>query len=358
MKEENIVKVQLSVELGGLSLKNPLICGSGEHLMTASGIRAAIGAGAAAVVAKSTNESAAARNQLDCTDYLRMSSMLETVDWHDPDDTGLNLLGRSGLVQRDPREWLDQLAELDAQAAKESAYVVGSLIPADIDNLLELAEYAAKSGLRVLEVNVGAPHAHEAAERAIVLERNADRVRDLFGRVRQVFDGALWAKLTGMSEDVTALALAAKEGGADAVVMIGRSMAMLPDLETHKPALGTNAAYGGRWALPITCRWLAEGRAHLGRDFPLIGTNGARDGYDIARMMLAGAHAVEVCSVVMVNGFGAIGTCLADLQTHLSDKKLDAQALIGRTADRLQTYAEQAARPGLWQSFVPPESVD
>lgn len=105
--------------------------------------------------------------------------MLDAIDWHDPDDTGLNFLGRSGLVQRNPRGWLDQLAELDAQAAKESAYVVGSLIPADIDNLIGLAEHAAKSGLRVLEVNVGAPHAREAAEGAIVLERNAERVRDL-----------------------------------------------------------------------------------------------------------------------------------------------------------------------------------
>ena len=358
MKEDNIVKVQLSVELGSLSLKNPLICGSGEHLMTSSGIRAAIGAGAAAVVAKSTNECVAARTQLDSTDYLRLDAKLEALDWHDPDDTGLNLLGRSGLIQRDPREWLDQLAELDAQAAKESAYVVASLIPADLDHLIELAEHAAKSGLRVLEVNIGAPHAREAAEGAIVLERNADRVCDLFRRLRQAFGGAPWAKLTGMSEDVTALALAAKEGGVDAVVMTGRSMAMLPKLDTHTPALGTNAAYGGRWALPITCRWLADSRLHLGRDFPLIGTNGARDGYDIARMMLAGAHAVEVCSVVMVDGFGAIGSCLTDLQAHLEDQEMDAKALIGRTADQLQTYAAQAARPGHWQSFVPPESID
>jgi dihydroorotate dehydrogenase (NAD+) catalytic subunit len=54
----------LRIQLGGLALKNPLICGAGEHVMDEAGIRAALDAGVAAVVAKSANESEAARKQL------------------------------------------------------------------------------------------------------------------------------------------------------------------------------------------------------------------------------------------------------------------------------------------------------
>ena len=46
----------LTVKIGDISLKNPLICGSGEHFIELSGIDKALKAGAGAVVIKSTNE--------------------------------------------------------------------------------------------------------------------------------------------------------------------------------------------------------------------------------------------------------------------------------------------------------------
>jgi dihydroorotate dehydrogenase (NAD+) catalytic subunit len=33
--------------------------------------------------------------------------------------------------------------------------------------------------------------------------------------------------------------------------MIGRSLGLMPDLDSHDPLLGTNLGYGGRWALPL-----------------------------------------------------------------------------------------------------------
>ena len=51
----------LRVAVGPLSLKNPIVCASGEHVMTEAGIRAALAQGVAVVVAKSTNESHCSR---------------------------------------------------------------------------------------------------------------------------------------------------------------------------------------------------------------------------------------------------------------------------------------------------------
>jgi dihydroorotate dehydrogenase len=47
---------RLTTVIGGLTLPNPVICGSGEPVMTEAGIRAALAAGAAGVIAKSVNE--------------------------------------------------------------------------------------------------------------------------------------------------------------------------------------------------------------------------------------------------------------------------------------------------------------
>jgi dihydroorotate dehydrogenase len=54
---------RLATTIGRLALPNPVICGSGELVMTEAGIRAALHAGAAGVIAKSVNERPeAARN--------------------------------------------------------------------------------------------------------------------------------------------------------------------------------------------------------------------------------------------------------------------------------------------------------
>jgi dihydroorotate dehydrogenase len=177
-------------------------------------------------------------------------------------------------------------------------------------------------------------------------------------QVRAATKAPLWIKLTGQSEDVAALADAAREGGADAVTIMGRFMAFLPDVETMAPMLGTPAAFGGPWALPLTCRWLALSRKRVGPAFPLLATNGARDGLDVARFLLAGATAVQMTSAVFTGGFGVVRDTLAELARYLDDKGRDARDLIGIAADRLQTYAEQESRPGHWRKFVPPGSLD
>ena len=65
---------RLATKIGHLTLPNPVICGSGEPVMTESGIRAALRAGAAGVIAKSVNEQPAAARQLDHADYAQLDA--------------------------------------------------------------------------------------------------------------------------------------------------------------------------------------------------------------------------------------------------------------------------------------------
>jgi dihydroorotate dehydrogenase len=347
----------LSVRIGALTLRNPVIAGSGEHTMTAAGIRAALKAGAAAVVAKSGNESEAARRQLDGADYALLDSRWRSLPWDFAPPPDAQLFCSSGLIQRDTADWLSELAALDREATPHGAYVIPSLILADLETAAATAARIEAAGLRVLEFNIGAPHGDEAAAGAIVQERAAARVRAITGRIRAATRLPLWIKLTGQSEDVAGLATAAREGGADAVVMMGRFMAFLPDPETRAPLLGTAGALGGPWALALTCRWLALARKRLGPACPLIGTNGARDGMDVVRFLLAGASAVEMTSAVMAGGFGAIARAVGEVAAYLARTGGDARDLIGVAADRLEGYGAQASRPGHWRRFVPPEAL-
>jgi dihydroorotate dehydrogenase len=348
----------LAVAVGTIRLKNPVICGSGEHVMERAGIARALAAGAGAVVVKSANESEAARRQLDRTDYALLDSEWRRLPWNFAPPPDAQLFCRSGLAQQAFPRWLETAATLDREALASDSYVVPSLILADLERLVAMAREVEAAGLRLLEVNIGAPHGGEATPGAIALEREAGRVAAIVSRVRAATRLPLWIKLTGQSEDVAALALAARDAGADAVVMMGRFMAFLPDIETLEPVLGTNAAFGGPWALPLACRWLALARKRLGPAYPLIGTNGARSGLDVARFLLAGAAAVEMTSAVFTGGFAAVERAVAELDAYCRRKAMRAAELIGRAADRLQSYQAQESRPGYWRRFVHAEGLD
>ncbi len=204
---------RLATTVGSFPLVNPVICGSGEPVMTEAGIRAALKAGAAGVIAKSVNENPAGGRQLDKADYVRL-------DGHGVPTAGqgTSLFNRSGLQQRSVADWFAAVAALDREAARDCKFVAASIVYASADGAVTIASAARAAGLRVFELNVGAPHASEAAPGAIVQETDPGRLADLVRRVRAVTDGMqLWVKLTGLSSNLPALAVAAQQGGADAV---------------------------------------------------------------------------------------------------------------------------------------------
>jgi dihydroorotate dehydrogenase len=336
------MSTRLQTNIGPMRLPNPVICGSGEPVMTEAGIRAALRAGAAGVIAKSVNEQPAAARQLDRADYAEL---------------GDSDFCRSGLAQREPAEWFAAIAGIDREAAREDRFVAASIVFAGADGAVQIAGMARRAGLRVFELNVGAPHASEATPGAITQETDPARLGELVARVRTATAGMqLWVKLTGLSTNLPALALAASRAGADAVCMMGRFMAMVPDLDTFAPVLGTSGAYGGPWALPIVCRFLALSRRAVGSAFPLLGTNGVRSGADVARMALAGASACELLSLVMREGFSGLTRVIGELDALLAERGMIFADLVGRAADRLEGYQSQPARPGHWRQFVPKET--
>lgn len=346
----------LSTRLGVLTLKNPLVAAPAEHLIEAGGVDAAIRAGAGAVVVKSTNESAAAKAQLRAAEYVALNSNWEPVPWGPDADPATCILSRSGLSPLAFDAWLERCVKEDRMASKYDCLVIPSLILSNLDNALNMGRAVQEAGLRALEFNIGTPYAREAAAGAVATETAADRVAALTGAMCQALDIPVSIKLTGQSEDVPALAQAAFENGAQSVVMAGRLLGMVPDLDSQEPMIGTSGGYGGFWNLPLTCHWLALSRAALGPGRSLVGINGATSGGDIARMMLAGASAVGIASAVMMRGFGMIGESLQVLDAYCREKRMNAADLVGRAADARKSFADMPELNANWKRFVPPES--
>ena len=342
----------LNTTIGRVALKNPLIAGSAEHMIEADGVRRALKAGAGAVVVKSVNESEAARDQLQRAEYMVLNERWEPIPWGPDAPAHAYVACRSGLTPQSFDAWLEQTATLDREARNYDSYAVASVILANLDNTVAMARQIEQAGIRVLELNIGTPYASQA-KGAVSTELDPARILTIVSAVRAAISLPLWVKITGQSERVPELAAAAFAEGGEAVVMAGRSLGLIPDVETFEPMLGTTLGVGGSWNLPLTCQWLALSRARLGPDKPLIATNGAQSGLDIARMMLAGASAVEMSSSVMLRGFDLLSDALAEFSAYLQRKDMTASALIGRAADQRKAFPQMPLRTDNWRKYTP-----
>jgi dihydroorotate dehydrogenase (NAD+) catalytic subunit len=348
------VSARLAVRVGRVALKNPLIAAPAEHFIDPEGPLKALRAGAAAIVVKSTNESQAAREQLDRAEYVALDAAWNPVPWGPDAPAATTIACRSGLTPEPFEVWLDRTAALDRAAKELGAYAVASLILSELEPATAMARAVEAAGLRVLEFNIGTPYASQAAKNAVSTVLDPARVTTIVTAIRAAITIPLWVKLSGQSEQVPELARAAFAAGADSVTMAGRSLGLIPDLETQAPLLGTSLGIGGYWNLPLTCHWLALTRAALGPERSLVGTNGAQSGLDVARMMLAGASAVAIATPVMLRGARLIEASLAELDGYLAGKGMDAAGIVGLAADRRKTFAEMPPRPGNWRRYVTP----
>ena len=345
--------VDMATRVGAVTLKNPLIAAAAEHLIEEAGVRRALRAGVGAVVVKSVNEREAAKDQLQRAEFAVLDAEWRPLPWNAAAPMSATIATRSGLTPQSFDAWLAQTAQLDREAAKQDSYAVASLILSDLDEACRMARLIEQAGVRVLEFNIGTPYASVAAKGNVTTELDPARISVMVGTMRKAIKLPLWVKLTGQSERVPELARAAFEAGADSVVMAGRLLGLIPDVETLAPMLGTSLGVGGFWNLPLTCHWLAATRAALGPDKPLIGINGAQSGLDVARMMLAGASAVAIASPVMLRGFELLESVLREFADYLARKNLRAADLIGRAADQRKTFADMPLRRDNWRNYVP-----
>jgi dihydroorotate dehydrogenase (NAD+) catalytic subunit len=343
----------LTTRVGRTELRNPVIAGPADHFIDDEGVRRALKTGVGAVVLKSVNETQNAKDQLESAEYLALDEHWRPVPWGPGAPRSTTIANRTGLGPASFEQWLESAIRLDREARAHDALAIASVILADLDRTLSMARQIQQAGLRVLELNIGTPYAREAKKNTVSTELDPARVEMIVSAVREAVSIPIWVKTTGQSERVPDLAAAAFGAGADAVIMAGRLLGLIPDVETFKPMLDTALGIGGYWNLPMTCYWLALSRAKLGPNKSLIGINGAQTGLDVARMMLAGASAVQVASAVQLRGYDVLTNALAEFENYLARKNVSTIELIGRAADSRKAFADMPPKPGNWRNYLP-----
>ncbi|GAB3069653.1 dihydroorotate dehydrogenase [Intrasporangium mesophilum] len=153
-----------------------------------------------------------------------------------------------------------------------------------------------------VEVNISCPN---VANRGLVFACDPGASAKVIGLVREQLPPEIpvFAKLSPDVTDITAIASACVDAGADGLTMINTLLGLVIDTDTMRPQLGgITGGLSGPAIRPVAVRaiWqvrraMIEGRI---RTVPIIGVGGVRTGRDALELVAAGASAIQVGTAV------------------------------------------------------------
>ncbi len=141
-----------------------------------------------------------------------------------------------------------------------------------------------------LEVNISCPNVHGGG---MSFGTDPAAAAEVTRAVRRVTKKPVIMKLSPNVTDITAIARACEEAGADGVSLINTLQGMRIDLKTRKPVLkNVMGGVSGPAIFPVALRMVWQVSRAV--SIPVVGMGGVTTAEDVLEMMMAGAVAVEV----------------------------------------------------------------
>lgn len=200
----------------------------------------------------------------------------------------------------------------------KGATVIPNIAGHSVDENVELCRVLGQTpGIAALELNVSCPNVKEGG---MAFGRNLSTFSALVGAVRRVTPAPLIVKLSPNVTDVTEFAAAAKDCGADAVSAVNTFLGMKIDVATGRPHFQNRVAgLSGPAIRPIAVRIVYEIFAKV--DLPVIGIGGIGCLDDVLEFLMAGASAVSIGTMSLVNPRTAI-ECAEGLEDYMRERNI------------------------------------
>ena len=271
--------MSISVKVGNVSLKNPIIlasgtCGFGREL----------------------------------AEYMDLSKLGALSS------KGLTLLPRDGnqgvRVAETPSGMLNcvglQNPGVDAFLSTELDYMVesGAGVVVNVaghsnEDYISMVEKLDpyKDRIDALELNFSCPNVKEGC---MVIGSSPKAIEALVSDLRKRTDLPLWVKLTPNVTSIAETAKGAEVGGADAIVAINTMLGMAIDIRTRRPLLHNNTGgLSGPCVKPVALRMVHD--IYDAVKIPVVGCGGISTYEDVLEFMIAGASAVEIGTITLVH---------------------------------------------------------
>lgn len=190
--------------------------------------------------------------------------------------------------------------------AKKDTAVLANIAGASVEDFAEIARRIEASPLRdavdLLELNISCPNVKEGGA---AFGCNPRIAADVTAAVRAVTSKPIMVKLTPNVTDITVVARAVEEAGADAVSLINTLLGMRIDIESRRPILHNNVGgLSGPAVFPVAVRmvWQVSRAVKI----PVCGLGGISSWKDAIEMMMAGATTIQVGTALFADPLAPI----------------------------------------------------
>lgn len=290
------MQVDMSVNLLGLKLKNPVMPASGCFGFGKEYSKYYDLNKLGAIVVKATTQKARLGNPTPRVAEVTCG-MLNSIGLANP---GLD------KVLSDELPWLKSY----------SLPVIVNVAGETVEEYCSVVDRISRSKLaHAIELNVSCPNVAQGG-----LSFGADRkvLSELLKRVRGVCSLPLIVKLSPNVTDIVEIGLAAQEAGADAISLINTLIGMKIDINTGRPVLARKVGgLSGPAIKPVAIRMVYQLAEVL--KLPIIGIGGIYTAEDVIEFIMAGASAVQIGTANFTNPM-AIPDIIDDLERYMKEK--------------------------------------
>ena len=263
--------VDLKVDIGKLHLKNPVMTASGTfgYGMEYSDFIDISRIGG--IIVKGTT-----LRKREGNPYPRMK------------ETAFGMLNAVGLQNKGVDYFIEHIYP---QLTNVDTNIIVNVSGSTIDEYVKTVEklnYLEK--IPAIELNISCPNVKEGG---MLFGTSCTAANEVVDKVRRVYKNVLIVKLSPNVTDISEIAKAVEDAGADAISLINTVLGMAIDAETRKPCLSTvTGGLSGPAIKPLALRMVWETARAV--KIPVIGMGGIMNAADAIEFMLAGASAVEV----------------------------------------------------------------
>lgn len=335
--------VDLSVQMGKLKLKNPVVAGAGPLAGTAQHIKNCADAGFGAVCTKTTAYFEAIQR------YPR--PLYRLIDYKRNRDDPYYVPEGFIWTHREHNSIFppDRFAKIIEEAAdychERDCAIIGSIAGRSHAEWERMATDYAQAGCDALELNFCCPmpadmkdmaRSPDEAKIGISFSLDPAAGQEVIRRLKKVVDIPLFPKLSPEASGFVEIAKSFEAAGADGITLFANGNILKIDIETGKPvnygaAAGTSSAFKA-----LTLAQVA--RVAQNTKLAIMGGRGATKWQDVIEFMMGGASVVQLVSIIMVHGLGYVSRLLNGVATFMERRGYQSpQDFIGAALPHLLT---------------------
>ena len=185
---------------------------------------------------------------------------------------------------------------------QQNTVIIANIAGNTVEEYCQMAEKLSETDVDMIELNISCPNVKSGG---VQFGTSCESVGNITGEVRRFCKKPLIVKLSPNVTDIASIAQSAEASGADAVSLINTLTGMRIDINSRRPLIRNNTGgLSGAAVFPVAVRmvWQVSNAVKI----PVIGMGGISTWEDAVEMLIAGATALQIGTVLFSDPYAPV----------------------------------------------------